>query len=109
MNTHLFFRSRKVSKEGIQPLDDKVEVITNAPAPKNVSELKSYLGMINYYQKFLPNLSSVLAPLHDLLRKETRWHWGKEQMQAFQKSEEVNLGMRCLTIWLESCSLTSNG
>ena len=44
--------------------------------------------MINYYQKFLPNLSSVLAPLHELLRKETHWHWGKEQMQAFQKSKD---------------------
>ena len=44
--------------------------------------------MINYYQIFLPNLSNVLAPLHELLRKETRWHWGKEQMQAFQKSKD---------------------
>ena len=44
--------------------------------------------MSNYYQKFLPNLSSMLAPLNELLRKETRWHWGKEQMQAFQKSKE---------------------
>ena len=88
MEPQVTYLGHKVSKEGIQPLDDKVEAITNAPAPKNVSELKSYLGMINYYQKCLPNLSSVLAPLHELLRKETRWHWGKEQMQAFQKSKD---------------------
>lgn len=77
-------------------MDDKVEAITNAPAPKNVSELKSYLGMIYYYQKFLPNPSSVLAPLHDLLRKETRLRWGKEQMQAFQKSKDVLKSSRLL-------------
>ena len=42
-------RGPKVSKEGIQPLDDKVDAITNVPASKNVSKLKSYFGMINYY------------------------------------------------------------
>ena len=60
------YLGHKVSKEGIQPLDDKVEAITNARAPKSVSEPKSYLGMINNYQKCLPNLSGVLAPLNQL-------------------------------------------
>ena len=82
------YLGHKVSKEGIQPLQDKVDAITNAPAPTNVSELRSYLGMINYCQKFLPNLSTVLAPLHGLLRNETCWHWGKERMHAFQRSRE---------------------
>ena len=63
MEPQVTYLGHKVSKEGIQPLDDKVEAITNAPVPKNVSELKSHLGMINHYQKFLPNLSSMLAPL----------------------------------------------
>ena len=50
METQVTCLGHKVSKEeGIQPLDDKVDTISNAPAPKNVSELKSYLGMINYY------------------------------------------------------------
>lgn len=64
MQPQVTYLGHKVSKEGIQPMDDKVEAITNAPSPTNVSELKSYLGLINYYQKFLPNLSSLLAPLH---------------------------------------------
>ena len=67
-----------VSKEGTQPMEDKVEAITNAPPPRNVLELKSYLGMINFYQKFLPNFPSVLAPLHRLLNSKTHWHWGKD-------------------------------
>ena len=96
MEPQVTYLGHKVSKEGIQPLDDKVNAITNAPAPKNVSELKSYLGMINYYQKFLPNLSSMLAPLNELLRKETRRHWGQEQMQAFQRSKEFLKSSRLL-------------
>ena len=58
-------------------MEDKVNAITNALAPKNVSELKCYLGMINYYQTFLPTLPCVLTPLQKLLRREVHWH--KEQ------------------------------
>ena len=57
----------------------------DCPAPKNVTELKSFLGLINYYHKFLPNLSSVLHPLHVLLKKETPWGWSKECQSSFEK------------------------
>ena len=88
MEPKVTYLGHRVSKEGIQPMEDKVEAITNAPPPRNVLELKSYLGMIlNYYQKFLPNLSSVLAPLHRLLNSKTHWHWGKDQQQAFEQSK----------------------
>ena len=87
MEPQVTYLGHSVSKEGIQPMEDKVEAITNAPPPRNVSELKSYLGMINYYQKFLPNLSSVLALLHRLLNSKTHWHWGKDQQQAFEQSK----------------------
>ena len=82
MEPQVTYLAHRVSEDGIQPMEDKVEAITNAPPPRNVSELKSYLGMINYYQKFLPNLSSVLAPLHRLLKSKTHWHWGKDQQQS---------------------------
>lgn len=86
----------KVSKEGIKSLEDKVDVISNAPAPKNVSELKWYLGMIKNNQKILSNLSSVLAPLNELPRKGTRWYWGEEQKEEFQKSKEFLKSSRLL-------------
>ena len=65
---------------GIQGQQAKEDPITNVPAPETVSELKSFLGMINYYQKFLPNMSSMLVPFNELLREETRWHWSQELM-----------------------------
>ena len=52
-----------------------------------MSKLKSYLGLINYHQKFLPNLSSLLAPLYRLLQKNNRWNWGRKEQQAFQESK----------------------
>ena len=106
MEPPVTYLEHKVSKEGIQPLQDKVDAITNAPAPTNASELRSYLGMINYYQKFLPNLSSVLAPLHALLPNEACWHWGKEQMHAFQKSKEFLKSSRLLVHYDSQKKLT---
>lgn len=53
MEPQVTYLGHNDSKEGIQTLQDKGDAITNAPAPTNVSELKSFLGMINYYQKIL--------------------------------------------------------
>ena len=64
------------------PLPEKVEAVVKAPTPRNLKELKSFLGLLSYYSKFLPNLSSVLAPLYRLLRKEARWKWSVEEEKA---------------------------
>lgn len=61
----------------------------DAPAPTNVTELKAYLGLLNYYNRFLPNLSTLLAPLHSLLRKDAAWRWTESQDKVFQKSKEL--------------------
>lgn len=61
------------------------------PEPTTVKELQAYLGMINFYSRFLPNLSTVLAPLHELLVKGAKWAWTKNQQKAFQKSKQLLL------------------
>ena len=57
-----------VSKDGIQPVTTKVEAIVNAPIPANVQQLRSFLGLTNYYGKFIPNLATLLHPLNVLLQ-----------------------------------------
>ena len=57
------FSGHKVDKDGLHPLPDKINAVLNAPTPRNIQELKSYLGLFSYYSKFLPKLSTVLAPL----------------------------------------------
>ena len=52
-----------ISREGIMPLPDRLQAILKAPLPKCAQELRSFLGFINYYRRFVPNLSSILAPL----------------------------------------------
>ena len=58
------YLGHKISAQGLQPLMEKVQAIMEAPQPVNVTQLKSFLGMLNYYGKFLPNLLTHLAPLY---------------------------------------------
>uniref|UniRef100_A0AAV2K5K2 Gypsy retrotransposon integrase-like protein 1 n=1 Tax=Knipowitschia caucasica TaxID=637954 RepID=A0AAV2K5K2_KNICA len=83
------FLGHKVDSAGLHPPPNKVKAVGQAPAPKNVTELKSYLGLLNYYNRFLPNLSTLLAPLHKLLRKDTPWCWKEEQERAFGESKKL--------------------
>ena len=87
MLSSIEYLGHKISEKGIQPTEEKVRAIVKAPAPNNVTQLKAFLGMLNYYAKFLPNLSSKLAPLYRLLQKNTPWSWGEEQRQAFQQAK----------------------
>ena len=64
------YLGHRIDADGIHPTQEKLTAIEEAPAPQNVSELRSYLGMLNYYHKFLKNLSTLLAPLHELLRAD---------------------------------------
>ncbi len=59
-----------IDQHGLHPMKEKVKAVQDAPTPKNVSGLKSYLGLLTYYTKFLPNMADVLAPLYKLLWKE---------------------------------------
>ena len=56
-----------ISGEGLRPSRSKVQAILEAPDPENVSQLRSLVGMINYYSKFLPRISTILAPVYKLL------------------------------------------
>ena len=78
-----------ISAHGLQSTSEKVKAIKEAPVPTNVQQLRSFLGLINYYSKFLPALSSTLAPLYQLLQKSQKWVWEKKQTQAFQKAKDA--------------------
>ena len=78
-----------IDKNGRHPTNDKIQAIREAPTPKDVTQLRSFLGMLTYYGNFLPNLSSKLTPLYDLLAKNRKWVWGVEQINAFQKAKDA--------------------
>ena len=81
-----------VSNRGIEPTADK----TRAPSPTGKKSLKTCLGLINYYGRFLKHIATVLAPLHMLLREGQQWKWGKDQEEAFSKAKEQVASPPCL-------------
>ncbi len=79
----------KVDAEGLHPVESKVKAIVEAPTPTTVTELKAYVGLLNYYNRFTPNLTTRLAPLHYLLIKDVQWVRNREREEAFQESKLV--------------------
>ena len=82
------YLGHQINAEGVHTSKKKVQAILEQRSPRNISELRSFLGMLNFYAKFLPNLSSLLHPLHLLLRESQRWNWTIDCEKAFQSAKE---------------------
>lgn len=63
----------EIDEVGIHPTKEKVEAISEAPAPTSVTKIKSFLGLVNFYAKLLSGTTTVLEPLYRLLRNEAKW------------------------------------
>ena len=72
-----------VSANGIRADPSKVRAIKQMQQPKDVGDIRRFLGMANQLGKFIPNLSTVTQPLRDLLQKKNQWTWGPSQQRAF--------------------------
>ena len=89
IQTSVTYLGHRIDEQGVHPVPDKVKAVQEAPEPQNVAELKSYLGLLTYYSRFLPDMASKLAPLYGLLGKSTAWRWEEEERSAFQGSKEL--------------------
>jgi len=66
----------------------KIKGILKVQPSTDVSELKSFLGMVNHYGKFIQFLADLSAPLNHLLRKDTPWKWSSECQQSFDQIKD---------------------
>ena len=76
-----------INQEGIRTSDKKVQAVLDACPPQNIQELRAFLGLVNYYAKFIPNLASILHPLHELLQADTSWSWSRSCDAAFAEAK----------------------
>lgn len=67
-----------VEHNKIMKSTDKVRAITEMPRPTSLDALRTFLGMTTYYSRFIPNLSTITAPLRQLLTKNTRFKWTQQ-------------------------------
>ena len=73
----------------IMPNPIKIEAVMKAPVPKNLAQLQSFLGLLNYYGRFIPNLSTKLSVLYGLLRKDNPYKWTEGCQKVFDNSKEL--------------------
>ncbi|KAK3797539.1 hypothetical protein RRG08_054569 [Elysia crispata] len=91
------FLGYRLNKRGLQPQEEKLKAIRNAPAAlKTIYQLESFVRLVNYYARFINNLSQRLAPLYSLLNKNARWHWGTAQVGAFKDAKQILIYDRIL-------------
>ena len=69
------FLGHVISAEGVCVDSKKIEAVVNSKPPKNVSEVRSFLGLAGYYRKFVEGFSRIAAPLTKLTRKDVKYDW----------------------------------
>lgn len=81
-----------ITEKGCRPLDSKVQAVKNFPCPTNVRQLRGFLGMLNFYRRFLPQAAQVQAPLHALLTGSVKGsqpvHLTDNALEAFQACKD---------------------
>jgi len=96
MQESVDYLGHRVDAEGLHTSTEKVEAIQRAPVPHNQQQLRSFLGLIQYYGRFIPDLASILAPLNMLLQKNGRWRWTADCEHAFQRAKEMLMSAKVL-------------
>ena len=79
------FLGMRVSEDGISVCSKKLHMVEKATAPKDVAELRSFLGFINFLLKFIPNLAETTQPMSKLLKKDQCWEWGSKEQKSFEE------------------------
>ena len=89
----LQFLGHQIDSDGIRPLTDKVRAVMEFPQPATPRKLREFLGLVNFYHRFIPNAARILQPLHQLLQAtkdgKAKLSWTDEATTAFQASKQA--------------------
>ena len=85
------YLGHQIDGEGLHTPPSKVSAIVDALEPKNVQKLRSFLGFLNYYSRFIFNLASILYRLNRLLQNDITWKWSSACACAFWKATQQSL------------------
>jgi len=72
-----------IGPEGIKMEKEKVKGVLEWPTPKCVKDVQKFLGLANYYHRFIKGFASIARPLHDMVKKDKKWEWTEKQEKAF--------------------------
>ena len=92
------FLGHRISAGKLEPQTDKLAAVRDLPAPTDLSGLRAALGLFSYYQKFVPNFSTIAFPLNALMKKDRPWEWGEKQGEAFLELKSQLCGATILKL-----------
>jgi len=77
-----------IGPDRIKMEEEKVKGVLEWPTPKYVKDVQKFLGLVNYYHRFIKGFVSMVRPLHDMVKKDKKWDWIERQEKAFKKLKE---------------------
>ena len=98
------FAGHVFTPEGVRPEPAKVDALTKFPPPTNVSELRSFLGMANQFGKFFPELTGLISPLQELLKKEVAYLWTADLQECFERAKKFLTSDRVVRPFIRGAS-----
>ncbi|GFT29638.1 retrovirus-related Pol polyprotein from transposon 412 [Trichonephila clavipes] len=78
-----------VSSNGVRPDPDKIKAVRNFPTPKNIHDIRSFLGLCSYFRRFIKGFCYLAEPLQSLLKSGVEFHWGPEEVEAFNSLKKA--------------------
>jgi hypothetical protein len=93
------FLGHTLSVNGVSPVESKIKALVDTPIPANSKLLHSFLGLVNYYAKFIPKLSEKMRPLYKLIRKGSKWQWTEEYTQVMNEVKTILSNLPTLSIY----------
>lgn len=91
--TEIRFLGHVINYQGISADPGKIKAILDMPEPKDVADVRRFMGMVNFVGKFSPRLPDLTKPIRDLLKMENSWTWGAPQQKAFLETKK-RIGVR---------------
>lgn len=89
------FLGHSISKEGISPIKHRLDCIINWPLPKNITEIKRFLGFIGFYRKFIADFAKLAGPLHDACNSD-KFEWGDDNEKSFNELKAAFVSAKVL-------------
>ncbi|KHJ85419.1 reverse transcriptase, partial [Oesophagostomum dentatum] len=94
--SHITFLGHEISKDSYSPAERNVRAIKECPVPKTVKDVKGFIGMANFFRKFIKNFASIAAPLYDITKPSVKFEWGEAQQSAFDTIKTALTSKPCL-------------
>ncbi|UYV83669.1 K02A2.6-like [Cordylochernes scorpioides] len=100
------FLGHIINEDGVRPDSKKLEALERCKKPFDKTSLKSFLGMLSFYSKYIPNMSTLAGPLYQLLKKDNRWKWSSQCEKAFLNLKLTLLNSQALIHYSMKLPLT---